>query len=571
MRRRAAEHPDRIAFEFLNSAEGGVDSLSFSELLQEAAFVAAALARRGMDQKSRVLLLYPAGLEFIVAFLGCLSAGVVPVPAPLSLTPLGTAKILASAEDSAAGAVLANSAHLGRFRRLLAARLAVDDLQWIATDEISTEAPPDPSWLATPPDTAFIQYSSGSSGTPKGIVVSHGALANNLFLLNRALEVEPSDVSVSWLPHYHDMGLIAGILHAAYSGITALLMSPSTFLRRPGLWLSQISERGGTLSGGPNFAYEHCLAQVSDDEKRRLDLSRWSVAISGAEPVRAHTIERFARAFAPCGFRREAFYPCYGLAEATLIVSGGRRLGGPTILACDARALETNRAVAAAADTGGRSLAVVGCGTPQVDVLIIDPDTDAPLPERYVGEIWVGGGCVSDGYWRRPDETRRVFCAHPRAASEDCLVRTGDLGFLSGGELFVTGRLKDLIIIRGRNHHPEDIEVSVQHCHMALAGSVGAAFPIQTPEQEQLAVVFEVSGSVPPDELAGIGQVIREAIWARHEIEVHQIALVPAGQVPRTSSGKLRRGACKGAFLRGELRLLILWTSTQEAQGSFAP
>jgi acyl-CoA synthetase (AMP-forming)/AMP-acid ligase II len=427
LRRRAAEHPDRIAFEFLNSAEGEVDSLTFSELLEEAALVAADLMGRGLGQGSRALLLYPAGLEFIVAFLGCLWAGVVPVPAQLSLTPLGTTKILNSAADSAVGAVLANAAHLGRFRRLLAARLAVDDLQWIATDEISMEAPLEPSWLAAPSDTAFIQYSSGSSGTPKGVVVSHGALANNLFSLNRALEVKPSDVSVSWLPHYHDMGLIAGILHAAYSGITALLMSPSTFLRRPYLWLSQISERGGTLSGGPNFAYEHCLAQVSEEEKRRLDLSRWSVAISGAEPVRAQTIERFARAFAPCGFRREAFYPCYGLAEATLIVSGGRRLGGPTILTCDASTMESNRAVAATAEVNGRSLAVVGCGAPQVDVLIVDPDTEAPLPERHVGEIWVGGGCVGDGYWRRPEETRMVFCPDPRGASGDRLVRTGDL------------------------------------------------------------------------------------------------------------------------------------------------
>ncbi|SEH01853.1 nonribosomal peptide synthetase protein BlmVI [Nonomuraea solani] len=527
--RRAAEAPGELAFGFLADGEADLRVLTRAELDAGARRVACALADR-VAEGGRVILLYEPGLAFVTAFFGCLYAGVVAVPAYPPLQPAGRERVAAVAADCGAEAVLTSEF----LRETVAGALPLIVTDGPARDGSAWRDP------GVDPDTvAFIQYTSGSTAAPRGVVLTHANLLANQRAIGRALHVPGDAVVASWLPMYHDMGLIGTILYPLYHGAPCYLMSPLHFLQRPARWLELISAYGVSVSGGPNFAYDLCARRVTDEELAALDLSTWQVAFSGAEPIRAATFRRFTDRFAPCGLRPEALVGCYGLAEATLLVTGA----GPddrTVLTADRAALEQGRLVPAA---GRETTELVPSGrvAPDHDLLIVDPSALVPCPDGQVGEIWVRGPSVAAGYWKRPDDDFRAFLS----GGEGPYLRTGDLGLLWEGRLYVTGRIKDLLIVRGRSIHPHDVEDAACVAGGQVRRGAGVAFALA----EGVALVQETTaddGALGP--LAG---EIRTAVLRDLGVRLDAIYLVPKGTVPKTSSGKVRRGAARAAVLAG--------------------
>ncbi|MEX2560518.1 MAG: fatty acyl-AMP ligase, partial [Pirellulales bacterium] len=459
--RHRAHHQARMqAYTFLADGEQEELVLTYAELDRQARALASRLAQLNL-QGERALLLYPAGLEFIVGFFGCLYAGVVAVPAYPPRMNRSLDRIHSISLDAEARVALTTTAVHERVLPLLDETPDLKRLTWLATDR-PTDGLED-AWRRPDVDSgtlAFLQYTSGSTGTPKGVMLRHSNLLHNCAVIAHAFEHTRSSRCVFWLPCYHDMGLVGGILAPLYQGCPNVLMSPMAFLQRPFRWLQAISRYRGTTSGGPNFAYDLCIRKITPEQRAKLDLSCWSVAFNGAEPVRGETLDRFAEVFEPCGFRREAFYPCYGLAEATLLVSAGLKAQPPVVRAFDSKALENRTVIEAPIldiDEGARRL--VGSGQELADetIVIADPETLQRCGPGQVGEIWVANPSVAQGYWRRREETQHTFGARLVDSGDGPFLRTGDLGFFQDGELFVAGRLKDLIIIRGLNHYPHDI------------------------------------------------------------------------------------------------------------------
>ncbi|HEY2292550.1 MAG TPA: amino acid adenylation domain-containing protein, partial [Thermoanaerobaculia bacterium] len=529
LRARAAERPAQVAFTFLADGESEGGSLTYGELDRRAAGVAAALAA-SVPPGERALLLYPPGLDFIVAFFGCLYAGVVAVPAyPPRQNDRSQSRLRAIARDATPRAALTTAAILAGAvepRGLLAVAPELGGLRWIATDALS-DGEAAPACEPDPESLAFLQYTSGSTAAPKGVMVTHANLLHNERMIGAAFDMDESAVVVGWLPLYHDMGLIGNVLQPLHAGGQCVLMSPVAFLQRPLRWLEAISRYRGTVSGGPNFAYELCLRKATPEALAGLDLASWRVAFNGAEPVRASTLERFAAAFAPCGLRREALYPCYGLAEATLFVTGGH----------GAR-VERERVSCGRAWMGQRIVAV-------------DPETGEERPAGAEGEIWISGPSVARGYWENPESTAMGFNAF-LPTGEGPFLRTGDLGFLSGGELYVSGRLKDLIILRGRNLYPQDVELTAERGHPDLQPGGGAAFSVEIGGEERLVVVQEAVRH-RKDGVEEIAEAVRRAVAAEHEAQVHEVVLIRQAGLPKTSSGKVRRRLCRELYLRDEL------------------
>ena len=573
LRQRAAYRPHDRAFTFLVDGEHEELNITYAELDRKARAVGAWLMDRGMTGK-RALLLYPSGLDFITAFMGCLYGGAIAVPAYPPRKNRSVERIEAIAADADAAVALTTRDVLDRFESLGTTAPSLDHLTWQVDSEL------DLTWgdRWERPDIdgdtlAFLQYTSGSTGTPKGVMLSHENLLHNSLRIMQAFEITRSQSGVFWLPSFHDMGLIGGILVPLYGGKFNVLMSPVAFLQKPLRWLQAISRYRATISGGPNFAYELCVRKTTPEQRAALDLSSWSLAFNGAEPVRAETLDAFCEAFAPCGFRREAFFPCYGLAESTLMVTGGMKFEPPVIRTFDAGSIETGAAVARSGFAPGtRRLVGSGRELDGQDVRIVDPHTNEALPPGMIGEIWVSGPSVAQGYWNRSDETQATFgamLARPDSGSErqslktwqpnpGPYLRTGDLGFFDNGELFVTGRLKDLIIIRGRNHYPQDIEQTVETSAGALirAGSV-AAFSVDVEGRERVVVVAELErGKRDSDEMSESLDRIRRQLAIEHEIALEGIVLVRPNSIPKTSSGKIQRHACKRQFLDGTLEVV---------------
>lgn len=554
---RADRQPEQVAFLFLSSAEGEQASLTYSELDRRARAIAAHI-RTEAATGDRALLLYPPGLDYIAAFFGCLYAGVLAVPTypprQRLLSPLSA--IIADSGATIALTTHAMQRHVGHLVTRESSARELETLRWMATDGLKiNKAPvvPEPE----PEAIAFIQYTSGSTAAPKGVMLSHANLLSNSARIQRLLETNPDSRSVSWLPLYHDMGLIGAVLQPLYVGFPATIMSPRTFIQSPIRWLREISAVHATVVAAPNFAYDLCVRATSPQEREGLDLSSCRAAVVGAEPVRAETLDNFAEAFERFGFRRSSFIPAYGLAESTLLVSGGRRHDGPRVLALDAAAL--GHGLADVTD-GGRSTSLVSCGQPIRDhaITIVDPVSLEACADKTVGEIWISGPSVAQGYWNRPEQTEQLF--HAQFEDDGPYLRTGDLGFQLDGELFVTGRLKELIIVRGRNHYPQDIESTVQRAHRAVYDSVGAAFSVVRNAQEHVAVVQEL----PRHATADSGEVIdaiRSAVAEQHGLELHAIALLKAGTIPKTSSGKVRRDSCRQGLLNGKLELVAQWSA----------
>jgi len=564
VRHRAQYQPDEIAFVYLVDGENEQISLTNKELDRQARGIAAWLQSLGLVGE-RALLLYPPGLEFTAAFFGCLYAGVVAVPVYPPRRNRSLTRIQAIADDAEAKVALTTDIVLRRVDPLIDETPHLKDLTWLATCHVPDAM--DERWEAPGirGDTlAFLQYTSGSTGSPKGVVLTHTNLLHNSALIAYAFELTRSGLGVFWLPSYHDMGLIGGILQPLYVGRPNVLMSPMAFLQKPYRWLSAITRFGGTTSGGPNFAYDLCIRKITPEQKETLDLGTWQLAFNGAEPVREETIERFCEAFGPCGFRREAFYPCYGLAEATLIVSGGFVKKPTVVRSFDAAALAVHRVVDGDPyDEGIRPL--VGCGQslPDQEIVIVDPETMTRCAPDRIGEVWVTGPSVAQGYWRQPQATQATFRACLKDTGEGPFLRTGDLGFLRDGELFITGRLKDLIILRGVNLYPQDLEKTVEASHPYLVPNSGAAFTVEADGQERLVIVQEIERR-RRDGLEAVFEAVRRAVSLEHELPVDAIVLAQAGSIPKTSSAKIQRHACRKAFLEGSLDVVAQWQAVRE-------
>ncbi|MCC7086765.1 MAG: aminotransferase class I/II-fold pyridoxal phosphate-dependent enzyme [Pirellulales bacterium] len=563
LRHRAAHQSNDLGFLYLVDGEKEEIRWTYAELDRRARAIAAWLQSRNL-QGERALLLYPTGLDFVAAFFGCVYAGVVAVPAYPPRKNRSLERIEAIADDAEAKVALSTQEVLDRVQGVLDENPGLRSLHWCATDRFPEGIERDWRQPEVHGDTlAFLQYTSGSTGTPKGVMLSHANLMHNSALISYAFEHTRSGVGVFWLPSYHDMGLIGGILQPMYYGRPNVLMSPMSFLQRPLRWLQAITKYKGTVSGGPNFAYDLCIRRISAEDRKDLDLSTWVLAFNGAEPIRPETLAEFARVFGPCGFRPEAFYPCYGLAEATLMVTGGLKSALPVVRTFDAKALESNRAIdALPEEEGTRSL--VGCGTSlsDQDMAIVDPEMMTQCPVGRIGEIWVAGPSIAQGYWRRVDETTNTFRAYLKDSGRGPYLRTGDLGFVREGELFVTGRLKDLIIVHGRNYYPQDIEATVEHAHRLIRPMASAAFTVDVGRRERLGIVVEVERgrNRTEAELNEVFDAIRKVVSAEHEVPVEAIVLIKSGSIPKTSSGKIQRHACRNGFLRGdELEAIAQW------------
>lgn len=547
---RAELDPDRVGFTW--STDRGDVAMAYGELVRRSATLASALVAETAPG-DRVLIMHPQGRDYVVSLLACIQAGCIAVPAFPPTADRLDRRLDSMVRDADATLGLASSAVIDRMDRATGSR-ASDLLRLLATDAVTGGADPPVARRPGPDDPAFLQYTSGSTSAPKGVVITHANLLHNLTQIGRRFGHHRDSVGVIWLPPFHDMGLIGGLLAPLHGAFPVTLLTPVSFLRSPARWLQTISRIGGTTSGGPSFAYDLCVQRVTDEQAESLDLSSWTVAFNGAEPVDAAVIDRFTRRFAPSGFRREAFYPCYGLAESTLLVSGGPVGAPPVVRSFDRESLQ--HGVARTADPAGdpsRSRDLVGCGQPVDDqaVVIVDPDSHEALDEGTVGELWVSGPSVAAGYWNtRPsaDPFGRALPGHARR-----FLRTGDHGFFHEGELFVTGRGSDLLIFRGQNHHPQDIELTVSLAHPDLRPHGGAAFSMPIDGEERLVVVHEVVRAARHAPVSALASAARAAVSDEHGLQLHTLVLVRPGRVPRTTSNKVQRSACREAFLAGDL------------------
>lgn len=555
LRWRAIHQPARQAYTFLLDGETEAVHLSYGELDEQARAIATWLQHQGFAGE-RALLLYPPGLEFISAFFGCLYAGVVAIPVYPPRPNRSISRIQAIVADAEAKVALTTTSLFMNTGRWLTESPDLATLRWQATDNGVCNWVLDWQEPTLNSDTlAFLQYTSGSTGNPKGVMVSHGNLMRNSADLDRGWEHTSESVLITWLPTFHDMGLIYGVIQPLYKGFPCYLMAPVSFLMRPIRWLQAISRYKGTHSGAPNFAYELCVRKIPPEQRTTLDLSSWCMALNGAEPVRADLLKRFAEAFEPCGFNFAAFSPGYGLAEATLKVTAVRKKDTPNFYRIQAEALAKNQVIEAT-EHQENVQTLVGCGRTEIDtkIRIVNPEALVACIAEEVGEIWVSGSTVAQGYWKRPEETQKTFQAFIEGTNEGPFLRTGDLGFLKEGELFVTGRIKDVIIIRGRNYYPQDIEFTVEHSHPALRLGCCAVFEINVKNQEQLVVVQEVErGFLRKLDAERVIGNIWQSLKVEYDLQVYAILLLKPGSIPKTSSGKIQRHACRVKFLDGTL------------------
>ncbi len=558
LRDRSIAQPDNKTYTFLHEGETEVGSLTYPILEQQAKAIAGHLQSLKATGE-RVLLLYPPGLDFLAGFFGCLYAGAIAIPAYPPRPDQSLERLEAIAADAQAKFILTLNPLVpylqGRFSTSpILSNLTILD----ANSIIKAQENPwqDPNING---DTiAFLQYTSGSTGQPKGVMISHDNLLNNLAMGYEYAGITPDTKTVSWLPFGHNTGLVVGVLQPLYGNHPVILMSPMDFLQKPSRWLTAISHYRASQSLAPNFAYDLTVFSTSPEEKERLDLSCWELAVSGAEPIRAETLERFAKTFAPCGFRWQALSGGYGMAESVMGISLGKKDKPPLILNIDKTELQQNRVVVMD-NEGENSQKLVGSGVTdnRQKVIIVNPDHLTQCNDNEIGEIWVLSSSVAQGYWNRPEATEGAFKGYLKDSQEGPFLRTGDFGFIFDDELFVTGRLKDLIIIRGKNHYPQDIELTTQRSHQTLRPSCNAAFSVDVDNEERLVIVQEVHeaaiASLDPEQ---VFNAIRQAVFQEHQLQVYAILLLKPGTVPKTSSNKIQRHACKIGFLEDSLEVI---------------
>lgn len=563
LRLRSAKQPDETAYVFLRNGEEPEESLTYRELHDAACVRAAALESAGLTGKSAVLL-YPSGLEFIRALLGCMYAGVAGAPVQVPRRRQGVERLRRIADDAGTSTVLTTA----EVKRDLEERFGdLPELAGLTLLDTEAIAPPSSDVLvsyalpaAHPDGIALLQYTSGSTGDPKGVMVTHANFLSNVVETDDLWPCEPRGTFVSWLPLFHDMGMLFGIVLPLWAGVPSYLMAPDAFIRRPARWLEAISRFRGTHAAAPSFAYELCVRAAEEGRAADVgDLSSWRVAANGAEPVRWQTIQAFTAAFAPYGFDSRAMAPGYGLAENTLKATGSPQDREPSALWLSAAALGEDRVEIVDEATEGAT-PVVSSGVPVLDtrVCAVDPATLELCPPGRVGEIWISGPCVADGYLGKPGLSEETFRARIKGgsalAAEETYLRTGDLGFVHHGELYVTGRLKDVIIRQGRNYYPQDIELSAESAVPGLHPNCSAAFCVDDGTRERLVVVVEADGRVlrTPGEQT-LRERVREAIRENHRLDADDILVVRRGALSKTSSGKVQRRACRRRYEDGSL------------------
>ncbi len=552
MVRRAHDFPERRAVVFLDDNGNEVQAVTYGGLDQRARALASVLQRHGLRGR-RAILLYAHDLDFITAFVACLYVGVIAVPVPppdpnrldRSL-PRMTGIVL----NASASAVLTAEAMLGAVRPYVSRIPDLTNLVWIPTD--AADAVGDE--IATPFEAAgdspaFLQYTAGSTGEPKGIVVTRRNLHSNLDLIRRKYRLNNHGTMSSWLPFFHDMGLVGAVLANLYTGYTGYFMSPLTFLRNPMVWLETMSRYKCSVGVAPNFGYDLCVKRINEADRLKLDLSHWTTAISGAEPVRWATLENFAKAFAPAGFDKSAFAPSYGMAEATLLATVDTGQDRPFAISVDKHELSTGR-VQITGDGADTGQILVRCGAADdIDsIVIVDPSTGLPREPGCVGEIWVCGDSVAEGYWRGAESTAKTFghtlAQHPGVT----YLRTGDLGVIVDRGLYVTGRINDLIVVDGRNHYPQDIERTAEDAHSAVRRGCAAAFSVDGGDSERLVVVAELDPKATV-EVSQVAASIKSEVSRSYGIRVHDVLVVKRGALHKTSSGKIQRSACRRSYL----------------------
>ncbi|MDH4082244.1 MAG: amino acid adenylation domain-containing protein [Nitrospira sp.] len=559
---RCRRNPNDLAYAFVRDNLVVESQVTFGQLERRVYSLAIHLAREA-PSGTRALLLYPQGLDVVYAFWACACAGLVPVPTPtpdLVRQKHSLPRLRSIIDDAQALLALTTSDIKAQASELSIAK-EISQIKWVATDHPYEQAHSDELPRSTNTALAYLQYTSGSTATPRGVMISHGNVISHCRALSLVGEVSDSSRSLCWLPYFHDYGLLHGIIAPFYTGNPAYLMSPVTFLRRPLRWLEAVARFGITHSGGPNFSYEACLRAVRQQEGWQADLSKWVVASCGAEPIHPDTVERFIDTFGPYGFRRTTFAPGYGLAEATLSVTVKRAGTEPSFLHVDADALADSIVKESPrSERGTRTL--VGCGVPleETHVRIVNPTTRRECPPCVVGEVWLAGSGIAAGYWEKPEESEAVFKATLAGSNEGPYLRTGDLGFIHRGELFLTGRLKDLIIVRGRNYYPHDLEWTAQQAHFGLRRGSGAAFSIEGKTGELVVLVHEIDRQVSESDLPDVMNCIRRALADEYGLELHSMVLIKSGTIPRTSSGKIQRSACRAALESSQLAVVAAST-----------
>jgi len=563
LHRRAQRHPERRALTFITRGTEERKKHSFADLDQRARTIAALLAEHRLEGE-RALLLYPQGTEYAEAFLGCLYSGTVAVPAyPPDPTRLERTlgRLLGIIADCRPKVVLATQAICDMAAAFVEQVPGLAKLKWLATDreDLGVVALRSPAVVQSE-QLAFLQYTSGSTSSPKGVMVSHGNLLTNIAHIRSSMGLGEHTCATTWLPSFHDMGLVDGILGGFYSGYPTYLMSPADFLKHPLRWLQAVSTFKVTHTGGPNFGYELCVRKVTPEVLAELDLSSWTNAYCGAEPVRAGTMRRFVETFSSRGFSASSLFPVYGLAEVTLKAPGPRGRGVVT-LSVDREALKEDRVVPL--PLGDANAAeVVSCGESEEDfpLAIVEPESREPLPEGRVGEVWVCGPSVAQGYWGKLELSEETFRARLSGEDSRQWLRTGDLGFVRDGLLYITGRRKDLIIIGGRNHYPQDIEWTVEAALTLVRPGCSAAFSVEVDGEERLVVVAEVDARQQPGgpafDAASAMVTVRQAINDAYQLRLHDLVFLKVGSIPKTSSGKIQRQASRKAYLERELQLV---------------
>jgi acyl-CoA synthetase (AMP-forming)/AMP-acid ligase II len=567
----ARVQPYATAYVYLPEGEGDGDDITYAELHDRAGAMAAGLCG-SLDQHGRVLLLFPPGLDFVASLFACFYAGVVavsaapPLPKRLERT---LPRLLRIAEDADVQAVLTTEAFRTAAEPLMGGEHQLGRVPWMTTDELSAGDPAEAERIVDPGDVAVLQYTSGSTGSPRGVMLTHHNLLVNTRLIASSLAHTSESRLYHWLPPYHDLGLIGGILQPSYLGICGYLASPLSFIKRPRRWLEAVTRFGITTSGAPNFAYDLCVDRIPPAEREGLDLSSWTVAFNAAEPVREATIARFCEAFGPVGFRKSAFLPAYGLAEATLMVTGCDRLAPPTVRAFDADALRRGDAIVDESGGSRPSTRLVGCGAAVEGhaVRIVDPESLRPCPAGRIGELWVSGPSVAPGYWRQPEVTAETFEAtisgEPEAGP---FLRSGDLGMFDGGELFVVGRRKEVLIFNGVNYQPHELEVVAEEREPRLRSHSSAAFEIEDGRGAHLVLAVELEEECDdPDQLSALARTVRQAIADESSLQLEALVVLRGGTLPKTTSGKIQRRLCKKLLESGRLEVMWAWTANAGA------
>ncbi|MEA3480288.1 MAG: AMP-binding protein [Bacteroidota bacterium] len=557
---RAKNQAKEILYIFLEDGIHVHTQITYGELGSKAKSVAASLQKYN-KQGDRIVLLFPNGIDFIIGLFGCILAGMIGIPAYPPRKDKADDRFFSILNDSGSTLILSSEAIYNKINRQFQDSEGLKKAQLLVYDHIDFNL--SNQWdkpNVDDDDVAILQYTSGSTGDPKGVMLTHANILHNELIIQEAFGHDQNLIGVNWLPNFHDMGLFGTLLQPLFTGGKNVIISPTAFIKKPVNWLKAIDKFNGVTAGGPNFAFEYCIQKTTPEERKNIDLSTLRVMFCGAEPIREPTLLNFAKEFQSSNFQFKQFYPCYGLAESTLMVTGGDYKKEPVFFSADAKSLESNMVVPAISGEDTREF--VSCGHPWygTKVVIANPRDLTLSPHGEIGEIWISGPSTAKGYWNNPEETEKTFSAYLKDTGEGPFMRSGDMGFIWDDELYVSGRLKDLIIIRGINHYPQDIELTVENCHPALRKNAGACFSLDIANEERLVIVNEVERTYMRNLDANeIFEAIRMNIADEHIVLPYAIVLIRTGSIPKTSSGKIQRQACKKAYQQEELSILDKW------------